>query len=290
MSRERSLRRHLRTLHTLDEAVAALRSLSAQHFRSARALLAAARAYRDELTTLLGVVDPANNGGEATLGRPTGLLLVAADLGLVGDYTGRLVHEAMAFRAELGPGPLFCLGSRAVGPLQRAGVATIHAHPAPASVASLTRLLLPLVDEILTLRGAGELGPLWLVAARFEGAGHFQPVRVRLLPVVPPSAGARVAASPYVDRRHLEGVVVREHLYATLTESLLEALASEHGKRLVVAESARAWLGERIEATRRRVTALRREASTQEVLEVASSARAARGMQQRGGGTWMHRS
>jgi F-type H+-transporting ATPase subunit gamma len=287
VSQERSLRRHLRTLHTLDEAVAALRALSAQHFRSARALLAAARAYRSEIATLLGVLDPMSDAGEGEAERPTGLVLVAADLGLVGDYTARLVHEALAFRAELGPGPLFCLGSRGIGPLQRAGVDAIHAHPAPASVASLTRLLLPLVDQILTLRNAGELGALWLVAARFEGAGHFEPVRARLLPVAAPGDGARVAASPYVDRRHLLGVVVREHVYATLTESLLEALASEHGKRLVVAESARAWLGERIDSTRRRVAMLRREASTQEVLEVASSARAAQRIQQPGGDAWL---
>lgn len=290
MSRERALRQHLRALHTLDEAVGALRSLSAQHFRSARALLPAARAYRDEVAALLGVLGPGGDLVSPDPALPTGIVLVAADLGLVGDYTGRLVHEALAFRAEKGPGPLFCLGSRAVGPLQGAGVQPIHAHPAPASVASLTRLLLPLVDEILTLRGAGELGALWLVAARFEGAGRFQPLRARLLPVAAPSDALRVAPSPYVDRQHLQRVVVREHLYATLTESLLEALASEHGKRLVVAESARSWLAERIEATHRRAAALRREASTQEVLEVATSARAARGLRRQGGGAWTQRS
>ncbi len=53
MSRERVLLRQLRTLQTLDEAVGALRALSAQHFRIARGLLPAARAYRDEITAAL---------------------------------------------------------------------------------------------------------------------------------------------------------------------------------------------------------------------------------------------
>jgi F0F1-type ATP synthase gamma subunit len=70
--------------------------------------------------------------------------------------------------------------------------------------------------------------------------------------------------------------VLREYLYAVLHETLLEALASEHGKRLATAEAARAWLGERIEATRRLAASIRREASTQEVLEVAVAARAPR--------------
>jgi F0F1-type ATP synthase gamma subunit len=70
--------------------------------------------------------------------------------------------------------------------------------------------------------------------------------------------------------------VVREFLYASLYETLLEALASEHGKRLVTAESARSWLEERMGATRRLAATLRREASTQEVLEVAFASRSAR--------------
>jgi F0F1-type ATP synthase gamma subunit len=69
--------------------------------------------------------------------------------------------------------------------------------------------------------------------------------------------------------------VVREFLHAALYDSLIEALASEHGKRLVTAESARSWLTERIGATRRLAAAIRRESSTQELLEVVVAARAA---------------
>jgi F0F1-type ATP synthase gamma subunit len=54
---------------------------------------------------------------------------------------------------------------------------------------------------------------------------------------------------------------------------MLDALAAEHGKRLTVAESARTWLEERIAATSRLLAAVRREASTQEIIEVAAGAR-----------------
>lgn len=287
MSRERVLLRRLRTLEALDEAVGALRALSAQHFRIARRLLPAARAYRDEIAAALGVLEPARPAGRAGEGAPTGVVLVAADLGLVGDYTVRLVREALALRAERGAGPLFCLGSRAVGPLEREGVRPDRVHPAPTSVASLPSLLLPLVDEILALERRGELGPLWLVAARFEGAGHFRAERVAVLPVVGPATTPRLEVSPYSEPLHLRRVVVREYLYAALYETLLEALTSEHGKRLVTAESSRSWLDERIGATRRRVAAIRRETATQEVLEVVTAARAAR--RERGGDAWTQR-
>jgi len=274
VSRERVLQQRLRTLGTLEEAVTALRSLSAQHFRAARAPLTAVRAYRDEVQQFLGVLGPS---GDSSVGdRPTGIVLVAADLGLVGDYTARLVREALALRTESGPGPLVCLGHRALSPLAKAGVHPVSVQPAPTSVAGLTGLLLPLVDTLLSLRNAGEFGSLWLVAARFEGAGAYSPVRVPILPVVAPAGLPRLATTPYCDDEHVRAVVVREYLYVSLYETFLEALASEHGKRLVTAESARSWLEERVAAMRRLTAAIRRETSTQELLEVVVASRAAR--------------
>jgi F-type H+-transporting ATPase subunit gamma len=272
VSRERVLQHRLRALNTLDEAVGALRSLSAQHFRAARALLPAARAYRDEVERFLGVL---GDEGSGRVDEPPGIVLVTADLGLVGDYAGRLVAEALALRREAGPGPILCLGQRGASRLKRAGVDPVSIQPAPTSVEGITSLLLPLVETLLTLRDRHDLGALWLVVARFEGAGAYTPVRVPLLPVRSPEGLPPLAPSPYSDTEHLRGVVVREHLYASLHEMLIEALASEHGKRLVTAESARSWLEDRMAATRRLAASLRRETATQEVLEIAVAARAA---------------
>jgi len=273
LSRELALQRRLRTLATLEEAVTALRALSAQHFRAARAPLAAARLYRDEVQRFLGALEPGRPAADAV---PTGIVLVASDLGLVGDYTPRLVREALALRAEHGAGPLVCLGRRALAPLAKAGVIPASVQAAPTSVAALTTLLVPLVDTLLALRSRGELGALWLVAARFEGAGAYTPVRVPVLPIAPTTPRPRIGVSPYGTAAALRSTVVREVLYASLFETLLESLASEHGMRLVTAESARVWLLERIDATRRRAAALRLESSTQEVLEMVAAARSAR--------------
>jgi F0F1-type ATP synthase gamma subunit len=132
---------------------------------------------------------------------------------------------------------------------------------------------MPLVDDLLGLRDRGELDALWLVGARFEGAGRYSPVRLRILPWPAPPADGLLPPSPYVDVERLRTIVSREYLYASLFETLLESLASEHGKRLVIAESARGWLEQRLEATRRAIASTRRESSTQEVLEVAAAAR-----------------
>jgi len=271
MSRQRALERRLRALSTLAEVIAALRSLSAQHFQSSRARLPLARAYRDEVMHFLAALDPADPPPAA----PTGIVLVGADLGLVGDYTASLLREAIALRRERGPGPLVCLGERARAALVRAGIEPTAVRRAPTSAAGITSLLVPLVDDLLTLHAAGSFRSLWLVAARFEGAGHYTIVRVPVLPL-PAAAGPRLPASPYGDPALLRQVVTREYLYAALHETLLEALCSEHGKRLITAESARSWLEQRIALTRRQVASIRRESSTQEVLELAAAGRAGR--------------
>lgn len=272
MSRERALRRELRTLDTLGEVIAALRALSAQHFRAARAQLVPARAYRDELLRFLAVLEAPSDPPPAAA--PAGVVLVAADLGLVGDYAARLVREALALRQQHGSGPLVCLGRRAALLLARAGVEPAAVQPAPGSVGAIPALLLPLVDELLALRARTAFASLWLVAARFEGAGAYTPVRVPVLPVPVPTDGPRLPPTPYGSATQLRRVVVREYLYAVLYETLLESLSSEHGKRLVTAEAARSWLCERTASARRLLASLRREASTQEVLELTAAARA----------------
>ncbi|MCA9504864.1 MAG: F0F1 ATP synthase subunit gamma [Spirochaetaceae bacterium] len=274
MSRERVLERRLRTLSTLEESVAALRALSAQHFRTAREPLASVRRYREEVERFRSVLD---GPFAATSSGPPGIVLITADLGLVGEYTARLVREALELRGAIGPGPILCLGHRAVSHLARAGVVPESVDRSPSSIGALTTVLLPLVDTLLELRRGGRMGDLWLVAARFEGAGGYTPRRVQVLPVAPGDATAGLAPSPWCGRAALNAVVVRELLYAALYETLVEALASEHGKRLVTAEAARSWLASRIAELRRQVASLRRETSTQEVLEVVAASRATRG-------------
>ena len=81
----------------------------------------------------------------------------------------------------------------------------------------------------------------------------------------------------YVEPDHFVSVVVREYLYVTLFDLLLDALASEHGARLVATQNAETWLDKRTERLRRYLMATRREASTQEMIEIAAGARAIQG-------------
>ncbi len=281
MSRIRERQQKLRTLRTLGEAVSALRALAAQNFRIARAELPHARAYLREIAQFVGE-SGARQLPEGAAAGPPGVLLLTADLGLVGDYATRLASLAEATMHDLGARVLISLGRRGLRGMSRSGIVPREIYPAPTGGKGLALQLLPVVDRVLELREAGELGALWLVSARFGGAGHSQPVARRLLPeALDPGelAPAAHAMSPYCPSERIQAVALREFLAASLHASLLEALCSEHGKRLVVAEGARQWLSERTEEQRRRIASLRREISTQEVFEVVSAARAAARME-----------
>lgn len=72
----------------------------------------------------------------------------------------------------------------------------------------------------------------------------------------------------------MAAAAARELLYIRLYDLLLDAMACEHSARLVASQSAERWLDERTEQLARQLAGERREASTQEVLEIATSARA----------------
>lgn len=117
------------------------------------------------------------------------------------------------------------------------------------------------------------IGSLQVVSASFDGVGHFTPISARVLPIEPVAANRPLRRSPYIDSTHLTAVAVREFLYITLYEILLDALAAEHGMRLMAAESALEWLDNTATTAARRLANARSEASTQELLDIVSGRR-----------------
>jgi F-type H+-transporting ATPase subunit gamma len=257
-------------LRTLDQAITAMKSLSALHFRQARRQLLPAHAYRDGLErTLAGMALQFPGPGEGT----TTLLVLASDLGLCGSYNGQLVAAAQRRRQSIGDGPVVCVGHRAAVRLTREGRAPMREHPAPTGTAALGQLLMQVVEELLDDFLSGRVGAVEAVSARFDGVGSFTPVVTPLLPIRPPPPAPGPGVSPYVSAEQAAVVGLRELLYIRVYQLFLDALASEHGARLLATSAASDWLERRIGTTARTLRALRLESSTQELLDVVSGAR-----------------
>ena len=273
MKREQYLRRRLHTLSALTEAVAAMRALSAHHFRLSRQSLPNTRVYRDEIEAALAATGLSQ---QIDIAAPLGVLLVVSDLGLCGDYNSRLVQATVGEFQLLGTGPLYSIGHRPQAQLTRFGLTPRRHYPAPTSVDGLPTLLLQVAEDVLDDLVHREIRGLNVISARFEGAGRFSPVITPVLPIHQSRTDKPVRMTPYQSRNRLEAVTVREYLYTILFELLLDALASEHGMRLVATESARQWLEETTETVRRRLASNRREIATQEVLDIVAGSRVRR--------------
>jgi F-type H+-transporting ATPase subunit gamma len=270
MRREIALKERLRSLQALREAVSAMKNLSAHQLRDARSAVEPARVYREGIVRLGGfenALAPGSNGA--------GLLVIGAELGLCGSYNHQIVEAGAAHREAHGKGPTFCVGRRASMLLARRGVVLTQTYGATTSVHGITPLLLRLAEDVLTCFATESLSTFDIVSSRFAGVGAVHATSVRFLPF---EVESRTTAKPlrYVSREAFASSATRELLYATLYGLLLDALATEHGARLVATQAAEEWLDERASQLRRHLTATRRELSTQEVLEIAVGARAVR--------------
>lgn len=271
MKREVELKRRLQSLTALGEAVGAMKNLSAHHFREARAAVEPARSYREGVERILewaGGTLPAGDG-------PAGLLIIGGELGLCGGYNARVVAAGVEARRQLGAGPTLCVGRRAAALLDRRGVAADKRYGAPTSVQGILDLLLQLAEDVLTAYVTEHLSSYQIVSSRFGGVGVTPPDRMRLLPIATNRCSSARPAR-YVSRSRLAFAVAREFLYITMYDLLLDALASEHSARLVATQSAEKWLDAHTQALQRHLASVRREASTQEMIEISAGARAGR--------------
>ncbi len=270
VKRQQYFQHRLHTLTALRDAVGAMRSLSAHHFRRARQALTAARSYRGEMNTItaeIGIHQPMHAG------LPAGMLVLSSDLGLCGDYNSRLSSLAITEAQRHAASIVYSVSKRARSAMSHAGLTPTRNYDAPASLEGISRLLVGLGQDILEDYATLRIGSLHVVSANFQGVGHFTPVAVQVLPIESVVAAEPLRRSPYVHADHLTMVAVREFLYITLYEILLDALAAEHGMRLMAAESALEWLDGTTASVARRLTAARSEASTQELLDIVSGSR-----------------
>ncbi|MAT16404.1 MAG: hypothetical protein CMJ46_14170 [Planctomyces sp.] len=270
MKPQKHFQHRLQTLSALHDAVGAMRSLSAHHYRQSRQALLPARQYREEINAVIAEI---GINQSVNIGIPGGLLVIGSDLGLCGDYNSQISDAAMKQSQETDARTVYAVGKRGESAFQNAPGIERHSYDAPVSTKGLIQLLSVLAEDLISDYLSRKIGSLHVVSAQFDGVGHFTPISTRLLPIESVSGTQRFTPSPYVAPDHLRFVAIREFLFITLYEILLEANVAEHGMRLLATESALDWLEENATSTSHRLATARTEAATQELLDIVSSRR-----------------
>jgi F-type H+-transporting ATPase subunit gamma len=269
---------HTESISELADIVSAMRSLAGMRMQEAQHALPGVRRYADTIAealagTLLLVGEPerappARNALKA-------LVLCAAEHGFVGAFNERLLERATT---GLGPGDLlFVLGARGAALALERGQDVAWMHPMATRCVAVPETVERLLAELYRRVAGGEIGEVNAVFARAGHGNVWNPERRRLLPLDLESLATRQPRQRplyNLDPVILHKKLMAEYVFALLTEAAVESIASENTARFSAMEAARDNVTRRLEDLRDDGRRARQAEITEEVLELATAARA----------------
>ncbi len=285
----------LGNIRTVEPILGALRTISLGNWQAALKQHRSLQAYAARLQALLPALMPylsarqrgsaRRRAGEAAMGQPGRVLLVVigSERGLCGRFNAAVVERAQAHRAaQLAAGgavQLGVLGGRAARLLERAGQAIMWRESVAATALPLFEPALRRTRAWLASYEAGELDAVDLVYNAYRGPGQYAPQVLRLIPPEAPPLAAGVADSalwppPIVetDPMALYARVLEQWTALTFYATLLDAAAAEHATRFQLMEAATQNAERLIEDLTQELQAIRRQAITREMQELAAGA------------------
>lgn len=281
----RQLERQLESARSLSEVVSAMRNMAAIYVRRAENTLDAMRPYAEVVERALRLAMRLSDAGQAEIPEDARSLVVvfAADQGLAGNYSDRVVTAALEFAGELGgPVDLVCIGYRGLESMKMRGTNPIAVYRAPGSIEGIVSDIPDLAAQIFTAFRRRAAQRLYFVYSRYEGLGRYEEMHRRVLPPaddVTAGADQPVAGYPPLltgPPRDILGNFIEEYFYVEFYRALLESHASENGARLASMTSASSNIDDRLGDLTQQYQSERQEVITSELLDVVSGAEAQR--------------
>jgi F-type H+-transporting ATPase subunit gamma len=282
MSSLRALRRRIRSVQNTQQITKAMEMVAAAKLRRAQIRAQAARPYAARITAMLDHL--ASEASEldhplfkAREVRRTALVLVTSDRGLCGAYNSTLVRAAEHRLRAAPPGslPLVLVGRKGRDYFRRRRYPVLAAHtPVPAEASlEFARVL---TQELIARFLAGDIDRVEIMFTEFISALRRRVVTQVFLPVgagaAPGTAGGSTLFEP--DAESIFAELLPRYATAKLFAALADALASEHGARMIAMGAARKNAGELIDLLVLRRNRLRQASITKELLEIVGGAEA----------------
>jgi F-type H+-transporting ATPase subunit gamma len=173
---------------------------------------------------------------------------------------------------------VICVGMRAGGLLDDAGINCSEIRELPGSVNTITPHVGDILMAIDTWQAKTDVDHILLFYARPKSAAGYTPHTVHLLPI-----DARwleqhryrtwdSASLPMftMDPGRLLSSLIREYLFITIFRAFVESLASENAARLAAMQGAQKNIEELMEDLESRYNQLRQMSITEELLDIVS--------------------
>jgi F-type H+-transporting ATPase subunit gamma len=283
MSSLRALRRRIKSVQNTQQITKAMEMVAAAKLRRAQLRATASRPYAAKITEMLDNLASAASELDHPLFkarevRRTALVVVTADRGLCGAYNSTLVRaaEQRLRAAEPGSIQLVLVGRKGRDYFRRRKFPVLVTHtplPAEASLEFARELTQDLIARFL----AGDIDRVEVMFTEFISALRRRVVVQTFLPVGAGGAAGATAGDVTIFEPDAESIfaeLLPRYATAKLFAALADALASEHGARMIAMGAARKNAGELIDLLVLRRNRMRQASITKELLEIVGGAEA----------------
>lgn len=212
----------------------AMQMISASKMHKTQMKCETSRRYLSELESALSRVPRAALEAHAYVrqneGKKIGLIVVAGDKGLCGDYNHRVLSFADSEIARLNATQIFAVGQEARDYFRRKQVPlnSFYAHMAQEPHAFDA---IAVTNDMLDLYRTGEYGAIYLIYTRVDTLSSQRPTIKRLLPIELPEAGDELPFEP----KNEEAVTnfLAQYVMAQIYSALADSTLAINYKRMV---------------------------------------------------------
>lgn len=274
MERLARLKARIASLDELRDLFRAMRALAASHVQEAQVALPGIRRYAEVIEAAIAraaLLLPASDGVAigAAQGGSDVLIAVSAEQGFAGGFNEQVLDRAVAERR---PGQqLGIIGQRGARLAEERGLAVDWSTPMATHVGGVVGVVRQVARH---LQGAARAS---VVFCGYRKGGRFEVEARSILPLDPALVRGDAPGSPPLHQLPPERLLrnlAAEYLFAELTRSVMESLASENGARLHRLEAADHNIGDKLETLTQQARRVRQETTTEELLDVVTGTEA----------------
>jgi F-type H+-transporting ATPase subunit gamma len=280
------LKRRIDSTGDLHSVVRTMKSLAAVNIRQYEEASRSLVDYAHTLDMALGIVlrhDPDTRlYTRRSARKKPGAVIFGSDQGMCGSLNEQVTSHALDQLKppdrDVGQMPVVCVGMRAGGLLEDAGIDCYEIRELPGSVHSIT----PHVGEILmaidTWQAKTDVDHVLLFYARPKSAAGYTPHTVNLLPLDARWLEQKrfrtwdSASLPMftMEPERLLSCLIREYLFISIFRAFVESLASENTARLAAMQGAQKNIEELMDDLESQYNQLRQMSITEELLDIVS--------------------
>jgi len=285
MAKLEALQKKIASVEQLQSVVKTMKAMAAVNIRQYEAAVASLQVYYRTidlgLQTLLAHNMPARPVPKSPQPRNMGSILFGSDQGMCGQFNEQIAAYAQRKWRDLGrddhESPVFAVGHRVVGLLERTGESIEEELLLPSSIQGVTHQVRQLIELIEDWRLRRRIRNVVLFYNEYADSSY-RPALHRLLPLDTAWIDrlknkewpTRAIPTFRMDSGRLFSCLIREYLFVSLYQAFAESLAAENASRLRAMQAAEKNIQERRDELDMQFHRQRQSSITEQLLDVVT--------------------